>query len=141
MYWTDSGVVDKIERASMDGTGRIAIHSTGLTLPYGLTIDIDTQTLYWTDYSRSVIEKSNADGTNRAILTNTLILNPYFLTYYDGSLFWGDWTQNAILTTSVNSPDNVRFFSRLNTDVYAIEAISSDKQHPGYYHYTYSLLY
>lgn len=135
MYWTDSGIVDKIERASMDGTSRTVIHSTGLTLPYGLTLDIGTQTLYWTDYSRSVIEKSNVDGSNRAILTNRMILNPYFLTYYDGNLFWGDWTHNRLLTTSVNSPDNVRFFgSLLYADVYGIQAISSDKQRPGYYH-------
>ena len=135
MYWTDSGVIDKIERASMDGTSRTDIHSTGLTLTYGLTLDIGTQTLYWTDYSRGVIEKSKVDGTDRAILTNRLTTNPYFLTYYDGSLFWGDWAHNTLLTTSTESPDEVRFFgSRLNADVYAIEAISSDKQRPGYYH-------
>lgn len=134
MYWTVTGVVDKIERASMDGTSRSDIHSTGLTLTYGLTLDIGTQTLYWADYSRRVIEKSNVDGTDRTILTNRLTLNPYFLTYYDGSLFWGDWAHNRLLTTPTDSPDAVRFFgSYLHADVYAIEAISSDKQRPGQY--------
>ena len=40
---------DTIERASMDGTSRTVLHSTGLASAYGLTLDYDSQTLYWTD--------------------------------------------------------------------------------------------
>ena len=116
----------------MDGTSRRAIHSTGLTLPYGLTLDIDTQTLYWTDYSRNVLEKSNADGTNRVTLTNRMISDPYFLTYYDGNLYWGDWAYNRLLTVSVSSPDNVGFFGgSIGADVYGIHIISPEKQRQG----------
>jgi hypothetical protein len=116
----------------MDGTSRRAIHSTGLTTPYGLTLDIDTQTLYWTDYSRNVLEKSNADGTNREILTNRLISDPYFLTYYDGRLYWGDWAYNRLLTTPVSSPNDVVFFgSAIGADVYGIHIISPEKQRQG----------
>ncbi len=129
MYWTDTGTVNKIERASMDGTSRRALHSTNLNNPYGLTLDIDTQTLYWTDYSRNVLERSNADGTNR---TNRMISDPYFITYYDGNLYWGDWSYNRLLTTPVSSPNNVRFLgSSDGTDVYGIHVISPEKQRQG----------
>ena len=132
MYWTDTGAVNKIERASMDGTSRIALHSTDLTHPYGLTLDIDTQTLYWTDFSRNVLERSNADGTNRVTLTNRMILDPYFITYYDGNLYWGDWAYNRLLTTTISSPNEVRFFGNsAGADVYGIHVISPEKQRQG----------
>ena len=132
MYWTDTGTVDKIEKASMDGTSRVALHSTSLSLPYGLTLDIDTQTLYWLDYSRNVLEKSNADGTNRVTLTNRMIIDPYFLTYYDGNLYWGDWSYNRLLTTPVSFPNNVRYFGNsIGADVYGIHVISPEKQRQG----------
>ncbi len=131
MYWTDTGTIDKIERASMDGTSRRVLHSTGLTLPYGLTLDIVTQTLYWTDISRNVLEKSNADGTGRVVLTSRMILDPYFLTYYDGNLYWGDWAYNRILTTATISPNNVTFFSGGLSDVYGIHVIASEQQPQG----------
>lgn len=132
MYWTDVGTVNKIERASMDGTSRRALHSTSLTTPYGLTLDIDTQTLYWVDYSRNVLEKSNVDGTNRVLLTNRMISDPYFLTYYDGRLYWGDWAYNRLLSTPVSSPNDVVFFGgSLGADVYGINVISPEKQRPG----------
>lgn len=132
MYWTDTGTVDKIEGASMDGTSRRVIHSTSLSLPYGLTLDIDTQTLYWTDYSRNVLERSSVDGTNRETLTSRMISDPYFLTYYDGNLYWGDWAYNRLLTTSISSPNNVRFFgSSTSADVYGIHVVSPEKQRLG----------
>ena len=132
MYWTDTGSVDKIERASMDGTSRRALHTSGLSVPYGITLDIYTQTLYWTDQSRHVIEMSNADGTNRAVLTSMTISNPYFLTYYDGHLFWGDWSYNRLLTMSVSSPTSVRFFGdNVGSSVYGIHVVSPENQPQG----------
>lgn len=132
MYWTDDGSVNRIEAASMDGTSRRIIHSTSLTSPYGLTLDIDTQTLYWSDYSRNVLERSGVDGSNRVILTNRLISDPFYLTYYDGRLYWGDWAYNRLLTTPVSSPNDVTFFgASLGADVYGICAISPERQRQG----------
>ena len=132
MYWTDTGSVPRIERASMDGSSRIAIHGSSLSTPYGLTLDINTQTLYWMDYSRNVLEKSNVDGSNRTTLTSRMISDPYFLSYYDGHLYWGDWSYNRLLTTSVTSPNNVEFFgSSVNSDVYGIHVIAAENQREG----------
>lgn len=131
MYWTDTGSVRKIEQASMDGTSRIAL-ITSLSTPYGLTLDADTQTLYWMDYSRNVLERASVDGSNRATLTSRMILDPYFLTYYDGNLYWGDWSYNRLLTTSISYPNNVAYFgSSVGSDVYGIHVISPEKQRDG----------
>ncbi len=132
LYWTDTGSLNKIERASMDGTSRRVLHSTSLTDPYGLALDIDTQTLYWTDISRNVIERSNTDGTNRLTLTTSTISDPYFLTYYDGILYWGDLGYNRLLVTNVSSPTSGSNFGiALGSDVYGIQVISPDKQRQG----------
>ena len=136
MYWTDTGSVNKIERAAMDGTSRRVLHATGSFDPYGLALDIDTQTLYWTEYytyySQMFLKRSSVDGTNRMTLTNRMISNPYFITYYDGRLYWGDWGYNRLLTTSVNSPNNVAYLgSSLGSDVYGIHVISPEKQRQG----------
>ena len=131
MYWTDYGTTKTIERASMDGTSRTAIHFTDLSTPYGLTLDIDTQTLYWADYSRNRLEKSNVDGSNRQVVTTTSILDPYHITYYDGILYWGDWAYNRLLMTPVNGPSSVTFLTTSASDPYGIQIIAEERQREG----------
>ena len=116
----------------MDGTARRVLHSINVTAPYGITLDIDTQTLYWTDYTLNILVKSNTDGTGRMTLTNRMISNPTYITYYDGNLYWSDWSYNRILTTPVFAPDNVTFLTnRLSYGIYGMEVISPDKQQQG----------
>lgn len=132
MYWTDNGNEPKIEKASMDGSSRAVIHETNLTSPYGLALDIGTQTLYWTDYGRDVLESSSVDGTNRKILTSTMLLDPLYLSFYDGRLYWGDLRYNRLLTTHISSPDNVAFFGSYHYyDFYGVQVISSALQQRG----------
>lgn len=128
LYWTDYySTVPKIQRVSMDGTGKTILHDTSLTAPYGLTLDYDTQTLYWTDYSLNKIEKSNADGSNRALVTTSLVNDAYSITFFDGRLYWTDFSYNRILTSPVNSPRPAYLTDSLN-DIYGITAITEDRQ-------------
>lgn len=132
MYWTDNGNMPKIERASMDGTSRVVVHAANLTYPYGLALDIGTQTLYWTDYGRDVLESSSVDGTDRKILTSRMLLYPYYLGFYDGNLYWGDLSYNRLLTTSISAPDNVAFLGSYHYyDFYGVQVISSALQQKG----------
>ena len=128
MYWTDYGSLDKIERASMDGKSRTVLHSTGLSTPYGLTLDFDTQTLYWTDYTLDTLESSNADGTNRRLLTRLNIQCPYGLTFFDQKLYWGDWCQHVIYSTFVNSPNSASVLISTGSDPYRMHVISEERQ-------------
>ena len=128
MYWTDYGTLDKIERASMDGTSRTVIHSTDLSTPYGLTLDYDTQTLYWIDYTLDRLESSNTDGSNRRLLTRINIQCPYGITYFDQKLYWGDWCQHVIYSTPVNSPNSATTLISTGNDPYRIHVVSEDRQ-------------
>ena len=60
LYWTDWGDIARIQRASMDGQTIETVHnqSTSVRRPQALTIDYDSQTLYWSDDSLNIILSS-----------------------------------------------------------------------------------
>lgn len=107
MYWTDWGQPAKIERASMDGNNRTLLHSTDLFWPNCLTMDYENQILYWMDAGLDRLEKSNTDGSGRMLLSTLHIYHPFSITFYNGGLFWSDWSLKAILSTSLNDLSTV----------------------------------
>ena len=122
---------DQIERASMDGTNRVVLHSTGLSSVYGLTLDYDTQILYWADSSYQRIEKSFIDGTSREIVTSSGITNPFGITFYSNKLYWTDRSLKGIYTLNLNSPHSIRNLIKTRNIPYGIQAISSERQPQG----------
>ena len=108
MYWTDWGQPAKIEEASMDGSSRRVLHDTDLGWPNGLTIDYDTQTLYWADAQLDKIEMSSTNGTGRRLLSTTYILHPFGIDIYQGVLYWTDWRYKAVLKANVSQPSDIR---------------------------------
>lgn len=128
MYWTDVGT-DRIERATMDGNFRTILHSTGLSIVYGLTLDYDSQILYWADASYNRIESSSVNGSNRQILVSSL-RNPWGLTFYENILYWTDTSSDSIYSLDLaNSSVLVpRMISNLGGDSYDIRIVSEDRQ-------------
>lgn len=61
MYWTEWGGKPKIDRAAMDGTGRMTLVGN-VGRANGLTIDYAERRLYWTDLDTTLIESSNMLG-------------------------------------------------------------------------------
>ena len=128
LYWTDyDATVPKIQRISMDGTAKTILHDTSLRAPYTITLDYDTQTLYWADYTLNKIEKSNADGSNRQLVTTSLVNDAYSITFFSGSLYWTDLSYNRILTFPITSSAS-RFLTSAFGDMYGIKAITEERQ-------------
>lgn len=71
MYWTEWGGKPKIDRAAMDGTGRITLVAD-VGRANGLTIDYAERRLYWTDLDTTLIESSNMLG-ERPLLPGGLV--------------------------------------------------------------------
>ena len=132
MYWTAWGSSPKIEKASMDGTLRTVIHSTGLVWPNGITLDYTTQTLYWVDASLDRIESSDVNGLNRRVLITAGIDYPYGIDFFQGTLFWTDDNGRAILSAPVAQPTNSRVIvTNVRGAAMVIKVVSLERQQPG----------
>lgn len=68
LFWTDSGVVSKIECSDLLGENRITIIDTDIKHPRGLTIDYSEEVLYWVDSKKDTIESAGFLGNNRRVV-------------------------------------------------------------------------
>ena len=118
----------------MDGTAHSVLHDTSLSLPYCLTLDYDTQVLYWADYSLNKIERSNADGSNRRLVTTSLVNDAYSITFFNGRLYWTDLSHNRILTFSTASSSSATstFLSASLGDMHGIQVLGKERQPEGH---------
>ena len=114
----------------MDGSSRMALHTTNLQTPYALTIDYATQTLYWMDYALNKLESSSTDGSNRRLLRSNL-QNPYGMVFYVGKLYWTDWTYNGIYSTLSSNPSSITSLLPLSVDPYGIHVLDDIVQYEG----------
>ena len=138
MYWTDWGEVAKIEKAGMDGQGRVEIINTDLVWPNGLALDYEAQRLYWADANLDKIEYANLDGSGRTLLETgeTGLLHPYALTINGDLLYWTDWENNSIYAThkisGVGDDGDISLIvDYLIVNPNGIEAVGPDKQPEG----------
>ena len=95
MFWTNMVKPPTIERAAMDGTSRVTLHS-GLGTPGELAVHEPSETLFWTDMEVKSIYCSDFDGGNRRVLVSGKILQPVGLAVFDSYLYWIDKNQNLI---------------------------------------------
>ncbi|XP_030851741.1 low-density lipoprotein receptor-related protein 5-like [Strongylocentrotus purpuratus] len=77
MFWTDT-LLEQIVSASVLGSNRRTIISTGLYRPWGITLSQKRGKLYWTDQGLSTgkIEMSNKDGSDRRQLITARLREP-----------------------------------------------------------------
>ena len=124
----------------MDGTSRTVLHNTNLSKPYDITIDYETQTLYWADYELEQIESSSTDGSNRTLLFSMGINRPFSITFYNGKLYWADWSIDGIVFVDVETPGEsvTTRISGLSYDPYDIHIVTSEpeRQPEGMYCYS-----
>ena len=117
----------------MDGTSRTVLHSTGLSNVYGLAIDYDNQILYWADYTNDRIESSSTDGSSRLVIVSSGITSPFSITFYEGKLYWTDFSTHSIHTLTVSSPSTVSRVVSIGQDGYGIRAVAKERQREGMY--------
>ena len=134
MYFTDWGTVGRIEKASLNGANRTVIHNTSLVWPNALTLDIQTQTLYWADASLDKVESSNVDGTNRVLLAQTGVVHPFSIVFSNNTLYFTDWSDNTIRYLSaaggtVRSLHSVTEYS--SSTIFGIQIVGPQRQYIG----------
>lgn len=68
MFFSDNGPNTRIEKASLDGQGRIVIVYSGILAVFSLTVDTGNNKLYWADHDRQTIETCDYSGLNRRVI-------------------------------------------------------------------------
>ena len=124
----------KIERASMDGKERTVLIDTELVWPNAITLDYQTQTLYWADANLDKIETSDTKGQFRMIVSNSLfIIHPFAITVFNGRLYWSDWRLRLLITTQISRPNNISAvsFDVLPTEPMILHVVSEQRQPQG----------
>ena len=134
MYFTDWGTGASIESASMDGTNRHVIHSTSLTWPNALTLDIPSQVLYWADASLDKVESSNVDGSNRRVLARIGVDHPFGIVFDNNVLYFTDWTGNVIKRLSASGGSittHYRASAFSSSTIFGIQVVDPARQPTG----------
>ena len=97
LYFTDT-LSGRISRASLDGSNVVVLQD-GLLSPYGLALDIPTQTLYWADFAGGMVQSSSVNGQNTTVLDGSAS-GPVDVAY--------DSNSNTLFYTSLGSGDVLR---------------------------------
>jgi len=134
LYWSDWGSEAAIERISMDGnkTTREAVIKHDIKWPNGLTLDFEYNRLYWADAKLLKLEVANMDGTGRRILARSIIGFPFSLTNVGKWLYWSDWLDQTIKTTTkFQSSENMRTVRTPAPGIMGIKAVDASRQPKG----------
>eukprot|EP00105_Crassostrea_gigas_P046569 XP_019930717.1 PREDICTED: low-density lipoprotein receptor-related protein 6-like [Crassostrea gigas] len=128
LFWTEVGIKGKIGRATMDGTSRNYITTTGIEMPNGLTVDFTSNRLFWTDGLLNRIESSDFNGGNRQVLAydSDALIND--IVVHGQYLYYTAWHRQKIIKMNKRTGSKVQFmsdhpeFGRLDSlDIYADE--------------------
>lgn len=96
LFFTD---VDKIDRASMDGSQRKTVVASYIYKATGLTLDLVNQRLIWCDSQLDQIVAVNYDGSNRHVILKgaSKVPAPVRLATIENKIYWTDSTRQGIL--------------------------------------------
>ncbi|CAG9792217.1 unnamed protein product [Diatraea saccharalis] len=103
MFWTDWGEVPKIERAGMNGdplTRRVLVKDD-IIWPNGITIDYNSNLIYWVDAKLHFIDVIDFNGNKRKRVVKGGLEYPYALTIHHEKFYWTDWTNWTIYSWDI----------------------------------------
>ncbi|RUS81824.1 hypothetical protein EGW08_010416, partial [Elysia chlorotica] len=87
LFWSDWGQNPRIERSSLDGTGRTTLVTQKLSWPNALTVDYPNRRLYFADARMDFVEFCNYDGSGR----HQVFANDHFLRHPHSLTIYEDW--------------------------------------------------
>ena len=145
MFWTNWGVREpSIMRARMDGSFVSPAVDIDIVWPNAVTIDQETDTIYWVDAYYHHIESSDMNGKDRRVVLRNGV-GPYFILYHgfdvlvkNGFVYWSEWYQNslyeALLPTGSDrsgNPLNLSVVSRVDDRYFGFTVIDTDAPRRG----------
>ncbi|KAL4217440.1 Low-density lipoprotein receptor-related protein 2 [Mactra antiquata] len=94
-YWSDWSKDAYIGSIGLDGSNPTMVITRKLGWPNALTIDYETNRLWWADAHLDWIEFSNVDGTNRHVVRRN-VPHPFAIAVFEDWIYWTDWNHLTI---------------------------------------------
>ncbi|XP_034397679.1 very low-density lipoprotein receptor [Cyclopterus lumpus] len=123
MFWTEIGIVVKIERAGMDGSERTAVVNSSLGWPGGVAVDPISERVYWTDERLRAIGSATLDGDDIRILQMKETTNPFSLSVFNDMLYWSDAKKRVVLAAHKISGKNPKVLLKRPRQPFAVKVI------------------
>ncbi|KAK3741912.1 hypothetical protein QZH41_010034, partial [Actinostola sp. cb2023] len=99
MFWSDWGYDSpKIERCGMNGdpNTRLAVITTNIQWPNGLTVDYTIDKIMWADAKVHTIESANLDGSHRRVILSENTMYPFAITVFNNKMYWTDMEKGGV---------------------------------------------
>lgn len=134
MFFTKWTVIGSLERANLDGRNETTLVSHKVIYPFGLTVDLPNEHVYWVDTYLDAIERVDYDGRNRWLMKKSVSSYPIIKSLYSVAIFertifvtsWQSTTQNQSIiamnkwnserahriVVNVTRPDKLRIFHK-----------------------------
>lgn len=134
MFFTKWTVIGSLERATLDGGNQTTLVTHKIIYPFGLTLDLPNEHVYWVDTYMDSVERVDYYGHHRWSLKKSsasfpLIKSLHSIAIFESNIFVSSWSpslQNqSIITmnkrdsntlkrivTHVQRPDNLRIFHK-----------------------------
>ncbi|XP_043103911.1 low-density lipoprotein receptor-related protein 8-like isoform X2 [Puntigrus tetrazona] len=117
VFWADSAALPKIERASLDGTSRIALITSSIRDPVAISLDIPRGLLYWADSGLRIISRVAFDGQHRKTIveSNGYLDRPFGLAIFESRVYWSDQVTNSICSADKHNGNMLQVSQRLGS--------------------------
>lgn len=107
LYWTNDGIsppttIDGIFKIHLNETSTsTVVDASGAVDPYGLALDPDTDTLYWTQ-KNGIVRKSEISGANQDDVITTGLDWPLGIAFFEGTLYITDWNADKVFSYNLD---------------------------------------
>ncbi|GIY59173.1 sortilin-related receptor, partial [Caerostris extrusa] len=89
-----------ISRSYLDGSHfEVLFDSSYVIWPNGVTVDLTTDRIYWTDAKKDYIAAADLDGKNMKYIVSDpkLVPHPFAVVVYKDWIYYDDWNKEAII--------------------------------------------
>uniref|UniRef100_A0A8D0GJV1 Low density lipoprotein receptor n=1 Tax=Sphenodon punctatus TaxID=8508 RepID=A0A8D0GJV1_SPHPU len=102
MYWTDWGSSAKIAKSGLNGVDNFPFVKEGIEWPIGITIDLESQRLYWVDSKHHSLSSIDVNGGNRKtiLVDEEKLVHPFAIATFEDRVFWTDIVNEAIFSAN-----------------------------------------
>ncbi|XP_046995596.1 low-density lipoprotein receptor-related protein 2 [Schistocerca americana] len=119
-----------ISRAHTDGSNLMVFRNVTLGWPNGLSVDFDSDRLYWCDALLDHVQHSNLNGTDVRTVNSRLIRHPFSIVIHKDFMYITDWRLDAIIKLHKLTGDKEEILVREPTTnrLYGVKVYSHKEQ-------------